>query len=162
MIAALATVVMIVVMRWMGIGLESKVSPLGIVNFELTNNFSEAKEIIQAVGQRPLQLNIAIDFLFLIAYSFFFFLCCKALMNNYRSTGLKTIGLIFLELSVLVGVLDLVENIAMLITLGGYGTNISVGFSYWAAIAKFGLLALVIVYIIVASITMYIISKKKA
>ncbi len=162
MIAALATVVMIVVMRWMGIGLESKVSPLGIVSFELANNFGEAKEIIQAVGQRPLQWNIAIDFLFLIAYSFFFFFCCKALMNNYRSSGLKTIGLIFLEISVLVGVLDLIENIAMLITLGGYGSDISVGVSHWGAIAKFGLVALVIVYIIVASVTMYIISKKKA
>lgn len=161
-IAALATVVMIVVMRWMGIGLESKVSPLGIVSFELTNTFNEAKEIIQAVGQRPLQWNIAVDFLFLIAYSFFFFLCCKALMDNYRSSGLKTIGLIFLELSVLVGVLDLIENIAMLITLGGYGSDISVGVSHWAAIAKFSLVALVIVYIIVASVAMYIISKKKA
>ena len=82
-------------------------------------------------------------------------------MNNYRSSGLKTIGLIFLEISVLVGVLDLVENIAMLITLGGYGSDISVGISHWGAIAKFGLVALVIVYIIVASLTMYIISKKK-
>ncbi|MCU0321591.1 MAG: hypothetical protein MUE72_04200 [Chitinophagaceae bacterium] len=161
-IAAFATVVMIVVMRWMGVELESKESPWGIVSFEFAKTFEEGKTIINTIGQRPLQWNISIDFLFLIAYTFLFFLCCKALMNQYRSSGLKTLGLIFLELSVLAGVLDLVENIAMLITLGGYGSDISVGVSYYTAIAKFSVIAVVIVYIIVASILVYLISKKKA
>ncbi len=161
MIAALATVVMIVVMRFMGVGLESKFSPLGIVSLELSKNFDQAKSMIDEVGVKPFQWNIGIDFLFIIAYMMFLFLCCKALMNNYRSSGLKTIGLIFLELSVLVAVLDLIENIAMLITLGGYGTNTSVTVSYWAAIAKFAVAALVVVYILIASILMFIISKKK-
>lgn len=148
-------------MRWMGAGLESKVSPLGIVSFELTKSFSAAKEIIQVVGQRSLQWNIAIDFLFLIAYTFFFFFCCKAIMQQFRSSGLKTLGFIFLELSVLAGVLDLIENIAMLITLGGYGSDISVGVSYYTAITKFILIAILLVYILVASILVYLISKKK-
>lgn len=161
MIAALATVVMIVVMRFMGVGLVSKFSPLGIVSLELSKNFDQAKSMIDEVGVKPFQWNIGIDFLFIIAYMMLLFLCCKALMNNYRSSGLKTIGLIFLELSVLVAVLDLIENIAMLITLGGYGTNTSVTVSYWAAIAKFVVAALVVVYIIIASILMFIISKKK-
>lgn len=161
-IAAFATVVMIVVMRWMGNGLESKVSPLGIVSFELTKKFDAAQDIIQVVGQRPLQWNIAVDFLFLVAYTFFFFFCCKAIMQQFRSSGLKTVGFIFLELSVLTGVLDLVENIAMLITLGGYGSDISVGVSYYTAIAKFVVIAIILVYILVASILMQFISKKKA
>lgn len=148
-------------MRWMGNGLESKVSPLGIVSFELTQKFDAAQEIIQAVGQRPLQWNIAVDFLFLVAYTFFFFFCCKAIMQQFRSSGLKTLGFIFLELSVLAGVLDLVENIAMLITLGGYGSNISVGVSYYTAIAKFVAIIIILVYIIVASILVQFISKKK-
>lgn len=160
-IAALATVVMIVVMRWMGIGLISNVSPLGIVSFELAPNFSTAKEIVNTVGQKPLQWNVGIDFLFILAYTFFFFFCCKALMNSFRSSGLRTLGFIFLELSVLIGVLDFIENVAMLITLGGYGTDVSVSVSKWAAILKFSLLALVVVYILVASILVYLISKKK-
>lgn len=148
-------------MRWMGNGLESKVSPLGIVSFELTQKFDAAQEIIQVVGQRPLQWNIAVDFLFLIAYTFFFFFCCKAIMQQFRSSSLKTLGFIFLELSVLAGVLDLVENIAMLITLGGYGSDISVGVSYYTAIAKFTVVAIILVYILIASILVYFISKKK-
>ncbi len=159
--AALATVIMIVAMRWMAVGLESKYSPLGIINFELAKNYGEAKDIIGEVGAKKMQWNTAVDFLFIVAYTSFFLLSCKALMDNYRSSGLKTIGLIFLELSVLVGVLDLVENISMLITLGGYGSNTSVTISHWSAILKFSLAALVLFYIIVASILMYFISKKK-
>lgn len=82
-------------------------------------------------------------------------------MNSFRSSGLRTLGFIFLELSVLIGVLDFIENVAMLITLGGYGTDLSVSVSKWAAILKFSLLALVVVYILVASILVYLISKKK-
>ncbi len=149
-------------MRWQGTDLQSEQTPLGIVSFELANNFETAKHMMDTVGIKPMQFNTGLDFVFIIAYTSFFLLCCKALMNNYRSSGLKTIGLIFLELSVLVGVLDLVENIAMLITLGGYGSNLSVTISHWAAITKFSLAAFVAVYITIASILMYFISKKKA
>lgn len=161
-IAAIATVAMFFVMRWQGNSIKSTETPLGIVSFELASNFETAQKMMTTVGVKPMQFNTGIDFIFIIAYTSFFLLCCKALMDNYRSSGLKTIGLIFLELSVLVGVLDLVENIAMLITLGGYGSNLSVTISHWAAIIKFSVAAFVLLYIIVASILMYFISKKKA
>jgi hypothetical protein len=161
LIAALATVIMIVVMRWMSIGLESRYSSLGIVSFELAKDYHEAEDIIHEVGASKLQWNIGVDFLFIVAYTLFFSFCCKALMNNYRSSGLKTVGLVFLELSVLVGVLDLVENIAMLITLGGYGSELSITITCWSAIIKFSLAAFVVFYIAVASVLMYFIFKKK-
>ena len=108
-----------------------------------------------------MQISTGVDFIFIIAYTLFFSFCCKAIMDNYKSSGLKTVGLIFLELSILVGVLDLVENVAMLITLGGYGSNLSVTITRWAAILKFSLAGIVLLYIIVASLIMLIISKKK-
>ena len=82
-------------------------------------------------------------------------------MDQYQNSRFKTIGFIFLELCVLVGILDLIENIALLITLGGYGSDLSVLISKWAAICKFSLAALVVIYIITASIMVQIISKKK-
>lgn len=149
-------------MAWLDADLKSSYSPNGVISFELAANFKSATAIIYAVGVKKLQWNTGVDFLFIIAYTTFFLLCCKSLMNNYRSSGLKTTGLIFLELSVLVGVLDLVENIAMLITLGGYGSNLSVTISHWSAVLKFSLAAFVIFYIVIASALMYFISKKKA
>ncbi len=161
LIACVATVVMFLVMRWLSIEVTTKATPKGIISFELSKNFETAKTMMQAAGIKNMQFNTGIDFLFIIAYTSLFLVCCKALMDNYRSSGLKTLGLIFLELSVLVGVLDLVENITMLITLGGYGSNLSVTISRWSAILKFSIAGLVVVYIIISSLLMYLISKKK-
>lgn len=161
-IAGIATIIMIIVMQILSKGIVTDYSPMGIVSFELAKTFRDASSIIMAVGAKPLQINVSVDFLFIITYCIFLYLCCKAIMNNFRSSGLKTIGLIFLELSVLVGILDLVENIAMLITLGGYGSNISVTIARIAAIIKFSLAALVILYIIIASLFIIYFSKKKA
>jgi hypothetical protein len=161
LIAIVATVVIFLVMRWLSNEVTTPATPKGIVSFELAKNFTTAQTMMQAAGVKNMQFNTGIDFLFIIAYTSLFLLCCKALMDNYRSSGLKTIGLIFLELSVLVGILDLVENIAMLITLGGYGSDISVTISRWAAIVKFCVAGMVLMYIIVAAVIMYFISKKK-
>ncbi|HMZ46982.1 MAG TPA: hypothetical protein PKG56_08090 [Chitinophagaceae bacterium] len=161
-LAGIATVVMIVIMRLLSINLVTDYSPNGIVSFELAKSYRDASAIMMAVGVKPLQINVAVDFAFIIAYCFFLYLCCKALLNQYTKQVLKTIGFIFLELSIFIGILDLVENIAMLITLGGYGTKISVSVSKWAAIAKFSIAGLVIVYILIASILLYFSSRKKA
>ncbi|MBX2932055.1 MAG: hypothetical protein KF781_08930 [Chitinophagaceae bacterium] len=161
-IAGIVTVIMIIVLRYFSVGLVTDYSPMGIVSFELAKNMKDAYAIMAAVGIKPLQINIAVDFAFIIAYCLFLFLCCKALMSKYNTNTGKTIGLIFLELSVLVGVLDLVENIAMLITLGGYGSNISISISRWSAIIKFSLAALVILYILSMSLYFLLLSKKKS
>lgn len=161
-IAGVATVIMFIVLRFFSVGLVTDYSPYGIISFELAKNMRDANAMMKAVGVKPFQINIAVDFLFIIAYCIFLFLCCKAIMNKFLTSISKTIGLVFLELSVLVGVLDLVENIAMLITLGGYGSNVSVGISRWSAIIKFSLAAFVILYIIITSLYFSFLSKKKS
>lgn len=160
-LAALATVIVFLVMRWLSVELKGEYSPMGIISFELAKNYAEAKNIMNTISVTLMQISTGVDFIFIIAYTLFFSFCCKALMNNYRSSGIKTIGFIFLELSILVGVLDLVENVAMLITLGGYGSNLSVTITRWAAILKFSLAGIVLLYIIIGSLIMLIISKKK-
>lgn len=160
--AAIATIVMVVVMRFLSAGLISDYSPNGIVSFELAKEYADASAMMKAVGKKPFQLNIGIDFIFIIAYCSFMFLCCKAIMDKFQNFSLKKIGFVFLELSVLVGVLDMTENIAMLITLGGYGSDISVMVSRYAAIAKFSLAAFVIVYILATSLILLMTLKKKA
>ncbi len=109
-------------------------------------------QIAAQVGQTPLKINIAIDFLFLIAYSSFLFFCCTALTRHYRTRALKTMGFIFMELGVLVGVLDICENVTMYITLSKHGSNISAAITYWVAIAKFSIAAIVLAYLLIAGI----------
>lgn len=159
---AIASVAMGVVMRFLSQNLISDYSPNGIVSFELAKEFADASAMIKAIGAKPFQINIAIDFIFILVYCLFLFFCCKAIMDSFQSNRLKKVGFLFLELSVLVGVLDMTENIAMLITLGGYGSNISVLVSRYAAIAKFSMAALVIVYILFSGLIILLNFKKKA
>ncbi len=158
--SGILSLIVLLALRWQGAAFYSSQYPMGIIDFELMHHFKDAKMMIDIVGKRTMQLNVTIDFVFIVCYSLFFFFCCKALMDQYQNSRFKTIGFIFLELSVLVGILDLIENIALLITLGGYGSDLSVLVSKWAAICKFSLAALVIIYIIVASVLVQIISKK--
>jgi hypothetical protein len=159
--SGILSMIVLLALRWQGAPFYSNQYPMGIIDFELMNNFRDAKLMIDIVGKRTMQLNVTIDFVFIICYSLFFFFCCKALMDQYQNSRFKTIGFIFLELSVLIGILDLIENIALLITLGGYGSDLSVLISKWAAICKFSLAAVVFMYIITASVMVQIISKKK-
>lgn len=157
----LLTSILFLILRWQGAAINSVQYPLGIINFELITNFNEAKLMIALVGKQTLQLNITIDFIFIVSYSMFFFYCCKAIMQYCTTSLLKNIGFVFLEISVLVGVLDLIENIAMLITLGGYGSNTSVLITRLAALSKFALAAIIIGYIFIATLIIKIFVKKK-
>jgi hypothetical protein len=51
-----------------------------------------------------------------------------------------------------VGVLDICENVTMYITLSKHGSNISAAVTYWLAVTKFGLAAIVLLYLIIAGI----------
>jgi hypothetical protein len=158
--SGILSMILLLALRWQGAAFYSSQYPMGIIDFELMNNFRDAKLMIDMVGKRTMQLNVTIDFVFIVCYSLFFFFCCKALMDQYQYSRYKIIGFVFLELSVLIGILDLIENIALLITLGGYGNDLSVIISKWAAIFKFSIAALVVIYIITASVLVQIISKK--
>ncbi len=160
-ISAIATIVMIVVMQWQGKELQSKYSPAGIMSLELAEKFQDATDIVDQIGKTPLRVNITLDFVFIIAYGCLFFFCCWALMNNYRSKGMKTMGFIFLELSVLTAVLDIVENITMLITIAGHGSEVAVLITKWVAYVKFGLAALTLVYIVTAFVLVQLLKRKQ-
>lgn len=161
MIAAIATIIMIVVMRLQGASLISAVSPSGIVNFEFAGTLSKAKEIMNALSIKNLKTNTYLDFLFIGAYTSLLYFICKWLMKNYHSITLKWIGFFFLELCIAVGSLDILENITMLITLSGNGSNLSTGISRWAAILKFGGIALIFIYIILSGAGIYLSRKKR-
>ena len=159
-IAGIATLVIFLVMRWQGQPLVTSVSPAGIVSFELANTLHEANAIIAAAGKANLQLNIIIDFLFILAYTSFLVFCCQALIKSYRLPDLKSLTATFMRLSIVAGVLDYIENSAMLVTLGGYGSDMSVIVTRWAAIIKFAIAAIVIVYILIAALVVLATTKK--
>lgn len=162
MIAGLITAILLTTVRVHSdlSGLVTESTPMGIVSFELADSRAAAEQMMADVGKSPLKVNIILDFFLLIAYSTFFFFCCQAFISFFRKTWQRWMGYLFLELSVLAGLLDFIENVAMLITLSENITKTSVWVSRHAAIAKFLLIGFVVAYIIVMIIVSYIYNKK--
>ncbi len=95
---------------------------LGILDLEFAYNNSQTSKILQAwQGDRieAAKINTYIDFGLLLFYSAFLFYSCKNLAINFNGNT-RRIGLLLSKGALIAGLLDLIENTGMLITLAGH------------------------------------------
>jgi len=144
----LATFTMIFIMAWQGSSLKTELTPKGILDLEFAGNEARLKEILSVWQLHKVYLNIYLDFLFIIAYSWFLYSCCKLIVCKRRSKTGIFIGMIIIMLSLFPGVFDIAENICMLIALSRDPHFIF--YDYYLAFVKFVLDGLILLYIIVS------------
>lgn len=118
---------MMVVMAKTGAPLKTPATPLGILDLEFAYDSSKAAAVINAwmpVDASPgiipaAKTNTYFDFLFLFFYSFFLFLACRRIADH--SGGLiQKAGNLIASGALLAGLFDIIENLGMLVTLGGH------------------------------------------
>jgi hypothetical protein len=121
--------VMTGIMLYTGSPLKTPATPHGIIDLEMAadasaaqnilnfwdNDISQQRDVLEAA-----RINTYWDFLFLLCYSLLFYFACKRLLYHFNTPGVwsflcKT-GLV---LSVMTGLLDILENTGMLISLRG-------------------------------------------
>ncbi len=155
LVSLLATVCMMLVLRWQGQSLITPSSPYGILSLELAHTYEEAASVIQAAGPQVLQSNIWLDFLFIIAYTFFLFYSIRLLQkdNSARPSFL-------LRSTLLPGLLDMLENTLMLLAIARPQPDIVILLTRYTAIAKFAIAGLLLLYIIVTALLRLIFAKK--
>lgn len=151
------------VMRYLNGFLITPSSPNGIVSFELAKESYISAEIINSwntTAKTAAGLSLGFDFLFLLIYaSFISLLIFKLNKKLFLKDDKNQLGMIFLLLPFLAAFFDIIENIALIKLLLG---DIQIKWSltaYYAAIIKFGLLLLVIGYILIGGLN--IIFRKK-
>lgn len=140
---AAGTVVMIFVMAISGKSLKTPSTPHGIIDLEFAYNNSQVEKVIQAwqsVQESVDRIHIAkqntyYDFLFLLFYSPFLFLCCKALSNDKNKRFAKP-GNIIAKGALVAGLLDVLENLGMLQSLNGEISNNIATFTFAASVLK--------------------------
>ncbi len=126
----------------------------GIVPFELAGSQDRADEILGEWGEKgqdAARESLWIDFGFLVAYGAFLTLAVAAVRDTARERGwgrLAAIGGIVVFFGALVAGFDALENICLLLTLGGAGTAFPLLATIFAS-CKFILLAAVIVYLLI-------------
>lgn len=126
----------------------------GIVAFEVAFTSGKAQEIIVAWGSKghdAAQLSLWLDFLYLIAYGLFLWLAVRALGDAFRGRGMdgwaRPAGAISL-LALICAAADAVEDIFLLLVLGGHVRSIGPPLAGSFATLKFACLAVVIAYLL--------------
>lgn len=121
------------------------VTPRGIVSFELIHNADEADRILHfwgTAGKISAAFNIGFDYLFIFAYANALALGCvwiAAVLRERKFVFFAGMGIFFAWLQWLAGVLDCIENAAMMKILFNGPTDTLAQISRWCAIPKFTL-----------------------
>jgi hypothetical protein len=126
----------------------------GMVTFELTGGQDRADEILAEwgdEGQDAAREQLWIDFGFLLAYGSFLTFALAAIRDLARSRGwvhLAAIGGVVAYFGAAGAGFDALENVCLLLTLGGAGAALPLLATIFAA-CKFTLLAAAIAYLVV-------------
>lgn len=126
----------------------------GIVAFEVAFTSGKAQEIVVAWGSKghdAAQLSLWLDFLYLIAYGLFLWLAIRALGDAFRGRGMdgwaRPAAAISL-LPLIAAAADAVEDVFLLLVLGGHTGSIGPPLAGGFATLKFLCLAVAIVYLL--------------
>ena len=126
-------------------------APMGIVSLELAPTPEKAKDLVHFWQQEGLMgkayRNILWDYLFIPFYMLFFYSLCGSISVRLKGPGAKW-GVLLAFGALMAGILDVLENCLMLLTLSKTpNTYITILTSIFAS-AKFLLLALCLLYVI--------------
>lgn len=162
----LGSLAMMVVMLRTGEGLKTKAAPMGIVNLEFAWNETKTSAILQdwAPGSgtdliATAKNNTYWDFLFLFFYAGFLFLACKKIAAAIKGAVARA-GHLVANGALIAGVLDIIENAGMLLTLNNHGSNVIALITTIISIIKW-LLALVAVLYVLTGVVVVLMRKKR-
>jgi hypothetical protein len=145
------TLVMIIVMSKTSTTLKTAATPLGILNLEFASTQSKTSIITKAWAPNNTINNISaaknntyLDFVFLFFYSLFLFFTCKkiAVINNNK------MGVLIAKGALAAGLLDILENTGMLITLSGRTSDNIALFTSVCSVTKWALATIALIYFI--------------
>ena len=134
---------------------------VSIFDLELMRTSAEATEVVSRLGPDGVdaaQMAIYLDFPYLVAYALFLSAACVVLAARAADRGASTLasaGRTIAWLAPAAAALDAVENIALLQVLSGGVDQPWPGLAFGFASAKFVLLAVVVVYLVVAIVVLF-------
>jgi hypothetical protein len=140
-------------MRYFDSFIKNDICTSGITSFELAKHLDKMTAIVHSWDTKALaaiNMSMGFDFLFIFVYVSFIILILKWIIKGLNKASFNyKLGGIFIKLTLLAGLFDIVENIALIRILLGNLTQLNTSISYYFASAKFALLAFAILYILI-------------
>jgi hypothetical protein len=149
----------------LGRPLITEMAPAGIVSFELAGDLSLAQRMVESwgdAGRVYAALNLGIDYLFLVAYPAAIGLGCVIVARSLwqQSKFLSIVGGSLAWAQVGAGLLDALENYALIRTLLGAQRDVWPVMARWCAVPKFLIVALGLLYVSVGAIVAAVIRSR--
>ncbi len=150
LLAVLALTTFLVVL---GAPLRTPAAPRGIVSFELAGSAAAAAAILASWSPATRQLallHLWLDYLYLLAYPAFLSLACGRLAGRLSQArpGLARLGSGLAYAVPIAGLLDAIENAALIRILGAGPSDALARVAWVCAVAKFALVAGALAYLI--------------
>jgi hypothetical protein len=127
----------------------------GIVGFELARTSGRAAEILGqwgSSGRDAARASLWLDFVYLITYAAFFALAIRALSDSLARRGVDgfaRFGKRIWALPIVAAACDAVEDVFLLLVLGGHGGDSGPAIATAFASVKFACIGIAIVYLLI-------------
>lgn len=153
------TLFFFLVLRFQGKQLQTPATPAGIVSFELAGTVQETNTMLDAWKSKSAtgsaRMNILIDFLFIPFYALMFYTLCGSISVRHHGKA-ASLGVLLAFFSLIAALFDVLENLLMLAaTYGWYNQATTILTAFFAA-AKFSLLALSLLYVVLLGLPLLI------
>ena len=163
--SGILTAIVFLALRAFGEPLITPEAPGGIISFELAKTLEQSQLMLASWDTNAkinAGLSTGIDFLFLMAYGFFFALLCITVAKRFRDkiNWLYKTGIYLAALQIIAALFDAIENIALIKLLLGSQNCLYSSISYYFASFKFIFILLGFIYIIVGFVVSFFINKK--
>jgi hypothetical protein len=160
------TIAVMMSLNIIGRPLITKAAPRGIVSFEFAGNNKIAQGIIDSWGQKGqvyAGLSLGLDYLFLLLYSCCIALGCVLVARHlfHRVQFLSPLGRILAWAQFPAAILDATENYGLIRVLLGSDQNLWPVLARWAAIPKFLIVILGLLYVIFGLILILVVKKSR-
>lgn len=151
------TLLLMAVLNVIGTPLTTDAAPNGIVSFELAGSASQARRIIDSWDEAArIRAGFiqGLDYVFLIAYPLTIGFACLWAAGVIGAQGwpLATVGLLLAWGQLLAGLLDAVENAALVTMLFGTVVIPWPQVAYWCATIKFTLVFAGLIYVALGAV----------
>jgi hypothetical protein len=145
------SVLTMTILNFAGAPLTTGAAPAGIISYELAGSVSDAERILMswdAVARERAAFVQGLDFLFVPLYVGAIAFGCSLAANVIRGMGssIASLGIILIWLVFLAGLLDILENIALIVVLFDMPANPWPQIALWCAVPKFGIVLVGILF----------------
>ncbi len=138
------------ILQIQGANLKTDATPFGIINLEFADTGEKLNAVLFGWSNADVKANIYIDFVFIPFYVLFFSTAALACSAAWTNNAMKHAGKSLSKAVYVIGALDLIENKIMLDSLAGSFSDFTLMLTNWCAGAKFLLLLVVILYIVIS------------